>query len=73
MYYPQSREHKNTSEKRTAALEQALKAAETEKARTRVLEGTSEGKRGDRVSAVRVLVVRLRLGEVAEASSARAW
>jgi len=75
MYYRQSREHKNPSEQRTAALEQALKAAETEKARSRVLEeleGTSEGKgekEGDRDSADRVLVVRLRLGEVAEASS----
>jgi hypothetical protein len=72
LYYRQSREHKNPSEKRTAALEQALKAAETEKARSGVLEGTSEGKggkEGDRDSADRVLVVRLRLGEVAEGSS----
>lgn len=75
MYYRQSREHKNQSEQRTAALEQALKVAETEKARSRVLEeleGTSDKKGGievDTDNAVRVPVVRLRLGEVAEASS----
>jgi hypothetical protein len=75
MYFRQSREHKNASEKRTAALEQALKVAVTEKARSRVLEeleGTSDKKErieGDTDYAVRVPVVRLRLGEVAEASS----
>jgi hypothetical protein len=75
MYYRQSREHKNPSEQRTAALEQALKVAETEKARSMMLEeleGTSEGTGGkewDTDNAVRVPVVRLRLGEVAEASS----
>jgi len=69
LYYRQSREHKNPSEQRTAALEQALKAVETEKARSGVLEGTSEGKEGDRDSADRVPVVRLRLGEVEEGSS----
>ncbi|KAE8009924.1 hypothetical protein FH972_006329 [Carpinus fangiana] len=75
MYYRQSREHKNASEQRTAALEQALKVAETEKARSRVLEeleGTSDKKEsieGDTDNVVRVPVVRLRLGEVAEASS----
>ncbi|XP_027366161.1 rubisco accumulation factor 1.1, chloroplastic-like [Abrus precatorius] len=75
LYYRQSREHRNPSEQRTSALEQALKVAETEKAKEAVLEelkgkGSEEGDKvddGDRV--VRVPVVRLKIGEVAEASS----
>ncbi|PON55456.1 Rubisco accumulation factor [Parasponia andersonii] len=75
MYYRQSREHKNPSEQRTAALEQALKVAETEGAKSRVLqdlkdrEGDREGAKGEIGEAVRVPVVRLKIGEVAEAST----
>lgn len=74
LYYRQSREHKNPSEQRTASLEQALSAAETEKAKSRVLEeleGSSEGKggkEGEIIEAAKVPVVRLKFGEVAEAS-----
>lgn len=38
MYYRQSREHRNPSEQRTSALEQALRVAETEAARNMILE-----------------------------------
>ncbi|KAG2696827.1 hypothetical protein I3843_07G076600 [Carya illinoinensis] len=75
MYYRQSREHKNPSEERTSALEQALRVAQTEKAKSRILEeleGRGEGKGGedgDVEYGVRVPVVRLKIGEVAEASS----
>ncbi|EXB93189.1 hypothetical protein L484_024527 [Morus notabilis] len=75
MYFRQSREHKKPSEQRTAALEQALSAAVTERAKGRVLEElnaegegeiTGEGEIGEEV---RVPVVRLKIGEVAEAST----
>ncbi|KAH1138647.1 hypothetical protein AAZX31_10G157600 [Glycine max] len=74
MYYRQSREHRNPSEQRTSALEQALRVAETEAARNMILEELEgNGEEGDKVDAgegaVRVPVVRLRIGEVAEASS----
>ncbi|OWM67296.1 rubisco accumulation factor 1.1, chloroplastic [Punica granatum] len=75
MYYRQSREHRNPSEQRTAALEQALKVAATESAKMAVLEelkgdksGSKDGE-GEESAAVRVPVVRLKIGEVAEASS----
>ncbi|XP_021888657.1 rubisco accumulation factor 1.1, chloroplastic [Carica papaya] len=75
MYYRQSREHQNPSSERTAALQQALEVAESEKAKgevSRELEGDSEKKGGkeDGVEGtVRVPVVRMKIGEVAEASS----
>ncbi|KAG4983552.1 hypothetical protein JHK82_028385 [Glycine max] len=64
----------NPSEQRTSALEQALRVAETEAARNMILEELEgNGEEGDKVDAgegaVRVPVVRLRIGEVAEASS----
>ncbi|CAB4285684.1 unnamed protein product [Prunus armeniaca] len=74
MYYRQAREHKNPSEPRTAALEQALKVAWTDKAKKIILtdlEGAideKEGREGDVIDAVRVPVVRLKFGEVAESS-----
>lgn len=73
MYYRQSREHWNPSEERTSALELALEVAESERAKNRVLEelkGANEGKGGEEgvESGVRVPVVRLKIGEVAEAS-----
>lgn len=76
MYYRQSREHRNPSEQRTAALEQALSVAETEKAKSQIIEEL-KGKAGKKEEAaeeeiekgVRVPVVRLKMGEVAEASS----
>ncbi|KAH1191965.1 Rubisco accumulation factor 1.2, chloroplastic [Glycine max] len=74
MYYRQSKEHRNPSEQRTSALEQALRVAETEAARNVILEELEgKGEEGDTVgegeAAARVPVVRLRIGEVAEASS----
>ncbi|KAK3418311.1 hypothetical protein EUGRSUZ_H04253 [Eucalyptus grandis] len=75
MYYRQSREHKNPSEQRTAALEQALSVAETEKAKGVILEelegkgGEGDGKEGQVQDGIRVPVVRMKTGEVAEAST----
>ncbi|XP_009364456.2 rubisco accumulation factor 1.1, chloroplastic-like [Pyrus x bretschneideri] len=73
MYFRQAREHKNPSEPRTAALEQALKVAQTDKAKKVILkelEGESEEKEGedDVAVGVRVPVVRLKFGEVAEST-----
>ncbi|XP_057741723.1 rubisco accumulation factor 1.1, chloroplastic-like [Arachis stenosperma] len=75
MYYRQSREHKNPSDQRTSALEQALKVAVTEKAKNTVLEelkgkGDGNEEEEDEVGrGVLVPVVRLRYGEVAESTS----
>ncbi|GAB4836047.1 Rik1-associated factor 1 [Ancistrocladus abbreviatus] len=72
MYFRQSGEHKNPSGKRTAALELALKVAGSEKAKKRVLkelEDKGEGTKGEEeFDDVRVPVVRMKTGEVAEAS-----
>ncbi|KAB2629903.1 rubisco accumulation factor 1 [Pyrus ussuriensis x Pyrus communis] len=75
MYFRQAREHKNPSEARTAALEQALKVAQTDKAKKVILkelEGEGEEKEGegedDVAVGVRVPVVRLKFGEVAEST-----
>ncbi|CAN6724895.1 unnamed protein product [Malus baccata var. baccata] len=73
MYFRQGREHKNPSEPRTAALEQALKVAQTDKAKKVILkelEGESEDKEEeeDVAAGVRVPVVRLEFGEVAEST-----
>ncbi|KAB2621390.1 rubisco accumulation factor 1 [Pyrus ussuriensis x Pyrus communis] len=72
MYFRQGREHKNPSEPRTAALEQALKVAQTDKAKKVILkelEGESEDKEEEDVAVgVRVPVVRLKFGEVAEST-----
>ncbi|KAH8491147.1 hypothetical protein H0E87_023329 [Populus deltoides] len=75
MYYRQSREHKNPSESRTNALQMALEVAESEKAKSAIseeLEGGGERKEraeGETADGVLVPVVRLKIGEVAEASS----
>lgn len=75
MYYRQSKEHRNPSPERTAALEQALNCAATEKAKGRVLQeldkksGGEQGKAGETADAARVPVVRLKIGEVAEATT----
>lgn len=75
MYYRQSREHMNSPEQRTAALEQALSMATTDEAKAAVLEEIEGGKRGgeegkgEGSEGVRVPVVRMKIGEVAEASS----
>ncbi|KAE8684747.1 Rubisco accumulation factor 2 [Hibiscus syriacus] len=75
MYYRQSREHRNPSEERTAALNQALELAVSESARNEVLRELEGGKdeteeKGDDLGApVRVPVVTMHSGEVAEASS----
>ncbi|XP_014510931.1 rubisco accumulation factor 1.1, chloroplastic [Vigna radiata var. radiata] len=74
MYYRQAREHRNPSEQRTLALEQALRVAETERARNLVLEelersGEEQDEAEDGEGVTRVPVVRLRIGEVAEARS----
>ncbi|XWS64745.1 hypothetical protein CRYUN_Cryun05aG0029900 [Craigia yunnanensis] len=75
MYYRQSREHRNPSEKRTAALRQALEVAESESAKKEVLKELEGGldekeEKGDDLEyGVRVPVVRMKYGEVAEATS----
>lgn len=73
MYYRQSREHRNPSDQRTSALEQALRVAETEAAKNAVLEEMKGGAKDEEEevveSAARVPVVRLKVGEVAQASS----
>ncbi|XP_057961056.1 rubisco accumulation factor 1.1, chloroplastic-like [Malania oleifera] len=73
MRFRQSRECKNPSAQRTAALELALEAAESEKAKARITEelkegsGGGDGEEGKIDDGVRVPVVRLKVGEVAEA------
>ncbi|KAL4324831.1 hypothetical protein GQ457_11G006680 [Hibiscus cannabinus] len=75
MYYRQSREHRNPSEQRSAALKQALQVAVSESAKNEVLlelEGGKDekGEKEDDLEArVRVPVVRMQFGEVAEATS----
>ncbi|XP_010519960.1 PREDICTED: rubisco accumulation factor 1.1, chloroplastic [Tarenaya hassleriana] len=77
MYYRQSREYRNPSEQRTAMLEQALEVAESDKAKNEVVRELQGGKGGGGGSKedetepnwVRVPVVRLRFGELAEATS----
>ncbi|XP_050221883.1 rubisco accumulation factor 1.1, chloroplastic [Mercurialis annua] len=73
MYFRQAREHRNPSEQRANALELALEVAESEKARNEVeREMSGDGKGGEAVRDVpdvRVPVVRLRIGEVAESTS----
>lgn len=75
MYYRQSKEYKNPSEERTAALQLALDVVESEDAKnviTRDLEGGRAGKdsTGDElVDVVKVPVVRLMIGEVSEATT----
>lgn len=74
MHYRQGREHDNPSEARTAALQQALQLAVTEKARITVLKelesGTDVdmGKEGRIEDGIPVPVVRMKVGEVAEAT-----
>ncbi|XAR53577.1 hypothetical protein NMG60_11022189 [Bertholletia excelsa] len=74
MYYRQAQEHKNPSDERTAALQQALAVAESEEAKKQVLvdlEGKDDdGEAKDELeSRARVPVVRMRMGEVAEVSA----
>ncbi|ESQ49633.1 hypothetical protein EUTSA_v10020727mg [Eutrema salsugineum] len=76
MYYRQSRENKNPSEQRTSMLQQALEAAESEKAKNKLIkelhgekEGDKEKEKEEEVKAIKIPVVRLKFGEVAGASS----
>nr|DAD19852.1 TPA_asm: hypothetical protein HUJ06_021315 [Nelumbo nucifera] len=75
MYYRQSREHRNPSEQRTSALERALEVVESEKAKAKILDelegksGREEGTDGEIGVGIRVPVVRMKIGEVAEATS----
>ncbi|CAM8938853.1 unnamed protein product [Rhodiola kirilowii] len=74
MYYRQSREHSNPSDQRTSALQRALEVAATDKAKKTILFEMDPGasKLDDvdpLLEGVKVPVVRLRFGEVAEASS----
>lgn len=74
MYYRQSRENKNPSEQRTAMLQLALDAAESEKAKKRLLmelhgKKEEEEVKVEEVKAIQIPVVRLKFGEVAGASS----
>ncbi|CAK8572273.1 unnamed protein product [Lathyrus sativus] len=75
MYYRQSKEHRNPSDERVSALEKALSVVESENARKVVFEelnGKGEGEEGE-IEAIAlkvpVPVVRLQIGEVAEANS----
>ncbi|CAN8269686.1 unnamed protein product [Cochlearia groenlandica] len=74
LYYRQSRENKNPSEQRTTMLQQALDAAESEKTKKKLLrelhgEKEEDKEKVEEVKAVKIPVVRLKFGEVAEASS----
>ncbi|KAJ4968986.1 hypothetical protein NE237_015687 [Protea cynaroides] len=75
MYFRQSREHRELSEGRKSALERALEVAETENAKRRILDeleaksGRGEVKEGDVAVRTKVPVVRLKIGEVSEATS----
>ncbi|KAF6175028.1 hypothetical protein GIB67_039576 [Kingdonia uniflora] len=74
MYFRHSGEHRNPSEQRTSALKRALEVAVTDKAKQRVLDEL-EAKVGgvnkvDEVAiGIKVPVVRMQFGEVAEATS----
>ncbi|KAL5981373.1 Rik1-associated factor 1 [Asimina triloba] len=78
MHFRLSREHRNEPE-RTVALQRAMEAVDTDRAKLRVSEdfwkgqeGAADADDGDaarRAARVRVPVVRMRIGEVAEASS----
>ncbi|KAL5712155.1 Rik1-associated factor 1 [Ranunculus cassubicifolius] len=72
MYFRQSREHNNPSDARTLALEKALESVETDKAKARVLAElnakTGAGDDTGAVVGVKVPVVRMRFGEVADAT-----
>ncbi|KAK6911344.1 Rubisco accumulation factor 1, alpha helical domain [Dillenia turbinata] len=72
-YFRLSREHMNPSPERSAALDRAMEVTETERARERILkelEGKEDGigKEEDVTDAYRVPVVRMQVGEVAEAT-----
>lgn len=72
MYYRQALELKNPSEQRTAALQQALEVAVSDKAKKRILndlEGGEDSKDGEQDEGVVVPVVRLKVGEVAESGT----
>ncbi|CAI0464752.1 unnamed protein product [Linum tenue] len=76
LYFRQAKEHKNPSDARTASLQSALEAAESEKAKQAVLremEGDTSAGKGDKqeaaIDGVRVPVVRMKTGEVAESTT----
>ncbi|KAJ8759438.1 hypothetical protein K2173_006969 [Erythroxylum novogranatense] len=75
MYFRQAREHKNKSDQKTKALEMALDVAVSEKAKVAIskeLERDGEesvGKDEEVRAGGRVPVLRMKIGEVAEASS----
>ncbi|XWS42550.1 hypothetical protein CRYUN_Cryun16bG0023900 [Craigia yunnanensis] len=75
MYYRQSREHRNPSEHKTAALRQALEVSESESAKKELLKELEDGEdkkeeKGDDLEyGVQVPVVRMKFGEVADAST----
>ncbi|XP_042493296.1 rubisco accumulation factor 1.1, chloroplastic-like [Macadamia integrifolia] len=75
MYFRQSREHRELSEQRKSTLERALEVAETENAKRRILDELElksdggEEREGELAVTTRVPVVRLKIGEVAEATS----
>ncbi|XP_021769810.1 rubisco accumulation factor 1.1, chloroplastic-like [Chenopodium quinoa] len=72
-HYRLSREFMNPSERRSSALATALEVAETDRAKETVreeIEGKKEGKVDEIVkAAIKVPVVRLKMGEVAEATT----
>ena len=72
VYYRQAWEHQQNPEQRKLALEKAFETAISESAKKRIMEdmeGEGEGRQESVVDGVKVPVVRMQVGEVAEASS----
>ncbi|KAF8394300.1 hypothetical protein HHK36_020507 [Tetracentron sinense] len=75
MYFRQSKEHQNQSELRISALQRALEVAETEKAKQMIQDALApklddgKGGEGEIGIAVKVPLVRMKIGEVGEATS----
>ncbi len=75
MYYRQSREHRDSLYKRMATLEKALKVAETKKAKKALTEelerkyDDADDEKSEIKDGVKVPVVRMKTGEVAEATT----
>nr|AVR59263.1 cyp [Stellera chamaejasme] len=72
MYFRQSKEHRNPSVQRNAALQQALQVAGSESAKSAILaeiEGGEAEEEEEKIDDIRVPVVRLKFGEVATASN----
>lgn len=72
LFYRQSREYKSPSEQRMSGMRQALEAAQSERAKAEILRDLESGGKEDDidlVAVVKIPVVRLKVGEVAGATS----